>query len=59
MLHDRIARLQPLDRAIVLLWREPVNYEEIGAIVGISAKNVSVRLTRIRLQLKKMSNTND
>ena len=59
MLHDRIARLQPLDRAIVLLWLEQVNYEEIGAIVGISAKNVSVRLTRIRLQLKKMSNTND
>ena len=59
MLHDRIAGLQPLDRAIFLLWLEQVNYEEIGAIVGISAKNVSVRLTRIRLQLKKMSNTND
>lgn len=56
LLHDRIARLQPLDRAIVLLWLEQVSYDEIGDIVGISAKNVSVRLYRIRLQLKKMSN---
>lgn len=55
MLRDRIARLQPLDRAIVLLWLEQISYEEIGAIVGISAKNVSVRLTRIMLQLKNMS----
>ena len=56
MLHDRIARLRPLDRAIILLWLEQISYDEIGEIVGISAKNVSVRLTRIRVQLKKMSN---
>ena len=56
MLHDRISRLQPLDRAIILLWLEQISYDEIGEIVGISAKNVSVRLTRIRVQLKKMSN---
>ncbi len=52
MLHDRIMKLQPFDRAIVLLWLEDLSYDEIGAIVGISAKNVSVRLVRIREQLK-------
>lgn len=56
MLHKRISRLQPFDRAIVLLWLEDISYEEIGQIVGISAKNVSVRLFRIREQLKQMSN---
>lgn len=56
MLRDRISRLGPFDRAIVLLWLENLSYDEIGAIVGISAKNVSVRLVRIREQLKKMSN---
>ena len=56
MLHKRISKLQPFDRAIVLLWLEELSYEEIGQIVGISAKNVSVRLFRIREQLKKMSN---
>ncbi|MBR4065154.1 MAG: sigma-70 family RNA polymerase sigma factor [Bacteroidaceae bacterium] len=55
MLRDRICRLGHFDRAIVLLWLENLSYEEIGAIVGISAKNVSVRLVRIREQLKKMS----
>lgn len=55
-LYQRIHRLKPLDRAIVLLWLEGISYEEIGAIVGISTKNVSVRLFRIRVELKNMSN---
>ena len=53
MLHKRIAQLQPFDRAIVLLWLENLPYDEIGEIVGITAKNVSVRLYRIREQLKQ------
>lgn len=56
MLHDRISQLGPFDRAIVLLWLENMTYEEIGEIVGISAKNVSVRLFRIKEQLRQMSN---
>ena len=55
VLHDRIHRLQPFDRAIVLLWLEDLSYEEIGQIVGISAKNVSVRLVRIKEPLKKFN----
>lgn len=55
MLHQRISQLQPFDRAIVLLWLENMSYDEIGAIVGITPKNVSVRLYRIKEQLKKMS----
>ena len=56
MLHQRISQLKPFDRAIVLLWLENLSYEEIGQIVGISTKNVSVRLFRIKEQLKQMSN---
>ena len=55
MLQNRITRLGPFDRAIVLLWLENLSYDEIGAIVGISAKNVSVRLFRIKEQLRNMS----
>lgn len=51
MLRDRINKLGPFDRAIVLLWLENLSYDEIGAIVGISTKNVSVRLVRIKDQL--------
>lgn len=55
MLYQRIRRLKPFDRAIILLWLEDMPYEEIGKIVGISTKNVSVKLVRIREELKKMS----
>ena len=54
MLRERIQALQPFDRAIVLLWLENMSYDEIAAIVGISVKSVSVRLYRIKEQLKKM-----
>lgn len=53
MLYDRISRLGPFDRAIVLLWLENIPYDEIGEIIGISPKNVSVRLVRIKEALKK------
>ena len=56
MLHRRITRLPLLDRAIILLWLENLSYDEIAAILGISVKNVSVRLVRIREQLKNMNN---
>ena len=56
MLYKRIHRLKPFDRAIVLLWLEGMPYEEIAAIVGITVKNVSVRLYRIKEELKQMSN---
>lgn len=54
MLRKRIMRLAPFDRAIVLLWLENMSYDEIGQVVGITAKNVSVRLYRIKEQLKKL-----
>ena len=55
MLHKRISRLKPFDRAIVLLWLENMPYEEIGQVVGISTTNVSSRLYRIKEQLKNMN----
>ena len=55
-LYHRINKLGVVDRAIILLWLENMSYEEIGQIIGISPKNVSVKLVRIKEQLKKMSN---
>ena len=52
MLYDRINQLNLVDRAIVLLWLENLSYDEIGQIVGITPKNVGVRLVRIKEQLK-------
>ncbi len=55
-LYKRINRLDKFDKAIVLLWLESMSYQDIGEIMGISPGNVSVRLVRIREQLKQMSN---
>lgn len=55
-LHDRIGRLGYMDRSLILLWLENLSYDEIGAILGISANNVAVRLSRIKEKLKNMSN---
>lgn len=56
LLHNRINKLQPFDKAIVLLWLENISYDEIGEIVGISTKNVASRLFRIKEKLRSMSN---
>ena len=58
-LYARINKLAIMDRALVLLWLENLSYEEIGAIAGISAKNVSVKLVRIKQQLMKMSDNQE
>ncbi|MBQ8968524.1 MAG: sigma-70 family RNA polymerase sigma factor [Bacteroidaceae bacterium] len=58
-LHDRIHRLRPFDRALVLLWMEDLSYQEIGEILGITAHNVGTRLYRIKEQLRRMSNNKE
>lgn len=52
-LHERIALLAEPDRTIVKLQLEGYNYEEIGQQVGMTEKNVSVRLVRIKDKLRK------
>ena len=54
-LHSRINRLELMDRALIMLWLENMSYDDIGAIMGISPKNVSVKLVRIKQQLIEMS----
>jgi RNA polymerase sigma-70 factor (ECF subfamily) len=53
-LYKRINKLGFIDRSIILMWLENMSYEEIGAILGITANNVSVKLVRIREKLKQM-----
>lgn len=52
-LHERIQRLDLVDRALVMMWLEGMNYEEIAEVVGISVKNVGVKLVRIKEKLKQ------
>ena len=52
-LHERIALLDEPDRSIVKMQLEGYNYEEIAKQTGMSVKNVSVRLVRIKEKLRK------
>lgn len=55
-LYKHISKLKDLDKTIVFLYLEACSYEEIAEITGISIKNVSVRLVRIREKLRKLFN---
>ena len=55
-LYIHISKLNDLDKTIIFLYLEQCSYQEIAEITGISTKNVSVRLVRIREKLRKLFN---
>ncbi|MGH8232888.1 MAG: RNA polymerase sigma factor [Rhodanobacteraceae bacterium] len=52
VLHDFIACLDPLNRALVLLYLEDRSYAEIADVLGISETNVATKLGRIKQKLR-------
>jgi RNA polymerase sigma-70 factor (ECF subfamily) len=58
VLYKTISKLNRIDKAVIILWLEEKSYEEIGEIVGMTSKNVSVRLVRIKQKLQKMIHSN-
>jgi RNA polymerase sigma-70 factor (ECF subfamily) len=54
ILYRAISQLNKVEKAIILLWLEDKTYEEIADTIGISVKNISVRLVRIKTKLKEL-----
>jgi RNA polymerase sigma-70 factor (ECF subfamily) len=52
-LHQLIARLEPIDRALILLWLEGHGQDDIGELLGLSTSNVSTRIHRIKQRLQR------
>lgn len=52
-LYQAIGDLNDLDRLIIMMVLEEVDYPEISQIVGISEGNLRVRIHRIKQKLKK------
>ena len=46
-----ITKLNAIDRAIIFLYLEEKSYQEIADIIGITPKNVGVKLVRIKAKL--------
>ena len=53
-LYRAIARLNDIEKAVIMLFLDEMSYREIGDIVGITEKNVSVKLVRIKKKLKEI-----
>jgi RNA polymerase sigma factor (sigma-70 family) len=52
-LHQLIARLDEVNRALILLYLEGYGQDEIAAMVGLSATNVATRINRIKQRLQR------
>lgn len=48
-----IEMLEPLDRALILLYLDEQSYAEIAAVLGIGESNVGTRLARLRTRLRR------
>ena len=51
-LYAFIGQLDPLNRALILLYLEDRNYTEMAAILGISETNVATKISRIKQKLR-------
>ena len=55
-LRQQLAKLNLLDKGIIILYLENKSYEEIAQITGISESNVGTKMFRIKEKLKKQIN---
>lgn len=57
-MHNAIANLDQVEKAIIMLYLENKNNEEIAEIVGITQNYVRVKMNRIKMKLAKNVNNN-
>lgn len=53
LLQRVIASLDPLDRALLLLFLDDLSYREIAAILSITETNVATKLSRLKQRLRE------
>jgi RNA polymerase sigma-70 factor (ECF subfamily) len=54
-LYKAIGELTKIDKALVMLYLEDMNYNEISNVLGISANNIAVKMNRIKIKLKDLT----
>ena len=55
-LYECIATLNPIDKAIVMMWLDEYSYDEIAETIGMKRNNVATRLHRAKEKLKEKYN---
>ena len=56
LMYAAIHQLTDIDKALIFLYLEDVNYKEIAETIGISEVNARVRMNRIKTRLKTILN---
>ena len=56
LMYKAIHQLNDIDKALIFLYLEDVNYKEISDTMGISEVNARVRMNRIKTRLKTILN---
>lgn len=51
LVYSAISRLNPMDKALILMWLDELSYEEIANNMGIPRNTVASRLSRIKEKL--------
>lgn len=54
MLYSLISRLNPVDKALIMMWLDEKSYEEMSDVIGLSKANVATRIHRIKSRLIDM-----
>ena len=54
LLHHSIQSLSTIEKTLITLFLEDLKYSEIGKIVGISERNVAVKISRIKKKITRM-----
>lgn len=53
-LHEAVGSLNPLDKAIMILWLEEESYDDIAKITGLTRQNIATRIHRAKNKLKSI-----
>lgn len=56
LLYQAVHQLNDIEKALVFMYLEDKNYEEIAQTLGISEVNARVKMNRIKSKLKKIMN---
>ena len=56
LMYTAIKELNDIDKALIFLYLEDNNYQEISATLGITEVNTRVKMNRIKKKLKKILN---
>jgi len=52
VLNRVIARLDPLNRALALLYLEERSYQEIADVLGLTKTNVATKISRLKERIR-------